>query len=102
MKNIFVFIRRYFNFLLFVVLQIISLTFLVRYNKTQEALYANVANEVIGLINDKYNTVQYYFQLKKTNKQLSEENAMLRNMLKSNFEGADSTRIQRTDSLVVD
>ncbi len=102
MKNIFIFIRRYFNFLLFLVLQIISLSFLVRYNKTQEAVYANLANEVIGRINTQYNKVQYYFQLKETNKQLSEENTRLRNMLGLNFEGPDTARLNIVDSLVKD
>ncbi len=74
MRNIFVFIRRYFNFLLFLVLQIISIIFLVRYNKTHEAVYAGIANEVTGKVNEQYNKVQYYFQLKKTNQQLAEEN----------------------------
>ncbi len=102
MKNIFLFIRRYFNFLLFLVLQIISLTFLVRYNKTQEAAYANVANEIIGRINTQYNKVQYYFQLKETNKQLNEENTRLRNLLGLNFEGPDTARVSRIDSLIKD
>jgi rod shape-determining protein MreC len=102
MKNIFIFIRRYFNFLLFLVLQIISLSFLVRYNKTQEAAYANIANEVIGRINTQYNKVQYYFQLRETNAQLAEENTRLRNMLASNFEGPDTTRVSHLDSLIKD
>ncbi len=102
MKNIFLFIRRYFNFLFFLVLQIASLTFLVSYNKTHEAVYANIANEVTGRINTQYNKVQYYFKLKQTNQQLSEENARLRNMLASNFEGADTAKQKVADSLVID
>jgi rod shape-determining protein MreC len=102
MRNIFVFIRRYFNFLLFLVLQIVAIVFLVKYNKTHEAVYAGIANEVTGQINQQYNKVQYYFQLKQTNKQLAEENAQLRNLLASNFEGPDTARQRIIDSLVVD
>ena len=102
MRNIFVFIRRYFNFLLFLVLQIIAIVFLVKYNKTHEAVYAGIANEVTGKVNEQYNKVQYYFQLKQTNKQLAEENAELRNLLASNFEGPDTARKRYIDSVIVD
>jgi rod shape-determining protein MreC len=102
MKNIFIFIRRYFNFLFFLVLQICSLVLLVRYNKTHEAAYAGVASEVTGAINAQYNKVQYYFHLKETNQRLQNENARLRNMLASNFEDADSSRRTVVDTLLRD
>lgn len=102
MKNIFIFIRRYFNFLFFLFLQIISLALLVKYNESQKAAYANVANEVIGRFNLQFNNVQSYFHLKETNRQLAEENARLRNMIGSNFEGADTLKIVRVDTLVND
>jgi rod shape-determining protein MreC len=102
MRNIFVFIRTYFNLLFFLVLQIVSLIFLVRYNKSHEAAYSNIANEVTGRINLQYNKIQYYFHLKETNKQLAEENAKLRNVLASNFEGPDTARQNVSDSLTKD
>ena len=102
MKNIFLFIRRYFNFLIFLVLQIISISFLVKYNKSQEAAFANTAGEVTGRVNTQYNKVQYYFRLKETNKQLAEENARLHNLMGINFEGPDSTRVAVLDSLIRD
>jgi len=102
MKNIFLFIRRYFTLLLFFILQIVSLVFLVNYNLTQQAAYANIANEVIGRINIQYNNTQSYFYLRETNRQLAEENARLKNLLPSNFETADTARVVRVDSLVKD
>ena len=102
MKNIFLFIRRYFNFLFFVVLQISSFVLLVKYNETHQAAYSNIANELIGRINLQYNGVQSFFQLKETNRQLAEENARLRNSIVSNFEGADSNWVAVLDSLVKD
>lgn len=86
MKNIFIFIRRYFNFLFFILLQILSFVLLVNFNKTHRASYAGVANEVIGRINGQYNKVQNYFHLKENNRLLLEENTRLKNMLPSNFE----------------
>jgi rod shape-determining protein MreC len=102
MKNIFIFIRRYFNFLFFLVLQILSLTLLVRYNETHEAVYAGVANEVTGRINLQYNKVQNYFHLKENNRLLLEENTRLKNLMQINFENADSNRITQLDSLIRD
>jgi rod shape-determining protein MreC len=102
MKNIFLFIRRYFNFLFFLVLQIVSIVLLVNFNKTHEAVYSNIASEVIGRINLQYNNIQSYFTLRQINRQLSEENARLRNVMAINFEGPDSTRLAILDSLVRD
>jgi len=102
MKNIFIFIRRYFNFLFFLVLQILSLSLLVRSNQTHEAIYAGVANEITGKVNFQYNKVQNYFHLKENNRLLLEENTRLKNLLRSDFEGADSARVSLVDTLVRD
>ena len=90
MRNIFLFIRRYFNFLFFLVLQIIALSFLVRYNKFHEAAFMGVANELTGRVSSKYSNVQYYFHLKKTNEARAAQNEQLLNELRSNYQGADS------------
>ncbi|HXB06673.1 MAG TPA: rod shape-determining protein MreC [Puia sp.] len=92
MRNVFLFIRRHFNFLFFLVLQIISLSFLFRFNKFHEAAFLNVSTEITGRINERYNNIEYYFQLKKTNESLVQENLRLRQQLKENFEGPDSMR----------
>ena len=102
MKNIFIFIRRYFNFLFFIVLQITSLVFLVKYNDTHQAVYAGVANEITGRVNEQFNKVQNYFHLKENNRLLMEENNRLKNLLGVNFENADTTKKLVLDSLVRD
>ncbi len=51
----------------------------------------DVANDVTGKISKRYNNVEYYFQLKKTNESLVQENVMLRNLLKQDFEVADTS-----------
>jgi len=89
-RNIFLFIRRYFNFLFFLVLQIIALSFLFRYNKFHEAAFMGVANELTGRINTRYSNVEYYFHLKKTNELLAAENEKLLNTQASNFQPADT------------
>lgn len=102
MKNIFIFIRRYFNFLLFLTLQIISIIFLVKNSDTYGATYANVANEIAGSINSQYNKLYSYFSLKQNNLLLLQENTRLRNMLASNFEMADTSFQKYIDSVATD
>ena len=102
MRNIFLFIRRYFNFVFFVVLQIAALYILFHYNKYHEAVFSGVANELTGNIGGKYNNITYYFHLKKTNDQLAKENEELRNKLLSNFMGPDTTQRIVQDSVPYD
>ncbi|MGB8190973.1 MAG: rod shape-determining protein MreC [Chitinophagaceae bacterium] len=102
MRNIFLFIRRYLNFLFFLVLQIIALSMLFRYNKFHEAAFTGVAKELTGSIYDKANNIEYYFQLKKTNDSLARENARLRNLLSTSFESPDTSARMVMDTIRVD
>lgn len=102
MRNIFLFIRRYANFLLFLVLQIIALLFLFRYNKTHEAAFNGLASEVTGSVNERYNRIQYYFRLQKTNELLVQENRDLRALLRSNYESVDTAQKWVVDSVRID
>ncbi|MCF1716264.1 rod shape-determining protein MreC [Flavihumibacter sp. RY-1] len=102
MRNIFLFIRRYFNFLSFLALQALALSFLFRYNKFHEAAFAGVANEITGRVNEQYNTVDYYFKLKKANENLVKENVALREMLRSNYQSPDTTQKLIVDSIRLD
>lgn len=102
MRNIFLFIRRYVNFLFFVVLQIVALSFLFRYNRFHEAAFMGVANEITGRVGGQYNNIEYYFHLKKTNEALVNENGELRNQLKINFQTADTTQRLVTDTIPYD
>ena len=102
MRNIFLFIRRYFNFLFFILLQVIALYLLFHYNRFHEAAFMGVANEITGSISGKYDNIAYYFNLKKTNEALVKENAELRNRLFSNFSQPDTSRQLVTDTLSAD
>ena len=104
MRNVFLFIRKYANFLFFLLLQIIALSFLFRYNKYHEAAFMNVTGEFTGSINQRYSKVEYYFRLKKINEQLAAENAILNQLRKENFErpaGNEKTVLDtvQTDSM---
>ncbi len=102
MRNIFLFIQRFFNLLLFLALEGLAIYTLSKYNKTHQAFFASVSNEVTGSISEKYNKIEYYFRLKKTNEQLAAENADLRKMLPSGFESPDTAKATIMDSLAKD
>ena len=102
MRNIFLFIRRYFNFILFLLLQGFSIYLIVHYSKYHNAIFSKTANQVTGKINEKYNGITYYFQLKKTNDSLVAANEKLYNKLKADFKMPDSTSNFMVDSIKVD
>jgi len=101
-RNVFLFIRKYANFLYFLLLQIFALSFLFRFNKYHEAAFMNVAGELTGGINLRYNTVESYFRLKKINEQLANENLRLNQMLKENFERTEGNEKLVMDTVLTD
>ncbi len=102
MRNVFLFIRKYSNFLFFLLLQITALSFLFRYNKYHEAAFMNVAGEFTGSINQRYSKVEYYFRLKNINEQLASENARLNQLLKENYERVDGNEKSVLDTVQTD
>ena len=92
MRNVFLFIRKYSNFLFFLLLQIIAVSFLIRYNNYHEAAFMNVAGEFTGSINQRYSKVEYYFRLKKINEQLAAENVRLNQLIRENNERPDGNQ----------
>jgi rod shape-determining protein MreC len=62
----------------------------------------NVAGEITGRLNEKYNNVEYYFQLKNTNEALVKENLHLRQLLKDNYESPEQHNKIVSDTFLVD
>ena len=102
MRNIFLFIRRYFTFFFFLVLQGFCFFMLFSYNRYHNAVFMGIANEVSGKVYKQYNGIEYYFQLKKTNDSLVKANERLYNKLKQDFEMPDSANRIVVDSVKVD
>lgn len=102
MRNIFLFIRRYFNLLLFLSLQGFSIYLIVRYSNYHKAVFSNTANQLTGKVNEQYSKVEYYFRLKRTNDSLVKANEKLYNKLKADFELPDSASRIVIDSIRVD
>lgn len=105
MRNIFLFIRRYFYFLVFLFLQGYSFYLIGRYSKYHQAAIGNLTNQITGTLNARYARVANYFNLYRTNQQLVKANEQLLNQLRTNYQplsyvdrtfidstGTDSTR----------
>jgi rod shape-determining protein MreC len=102
MRNIFLFIRRYSNFFIFLFLQVLSLWFLFTYNRTHRATGMGIANELTGWVNSKYDKIEDYFTLKRDNQRLNHYNDSLLNLLPGNFSRRDTSVLPANDSLVFD
>ncbi len=102
MKNIFLFIRQYFNLISFLLLQVVCIVLLSSSSKTHETFFAGAANEVTGKINSRYSNLRSYFSLQETNRLLALENTKLRNSLPANFQLPDSSIVNVKDSTLKD
>ena len=102
MRNVFLFIRRYFTFLCFVLLQVLALSMLFRYNKYHRAVFLGKANEITGYFNSKYDNVDDYFHLKEENVRIHKMNDSLLNLLQGNFIKVDTGFHLITDTVGYD
>ena len=102
MRNIFLFIRRYFVFLGFVVLQAVALWMLFKYNRFHRAAFLGVANEITGSINTQVDKVDDYFHLREENRRVHRMNDSLLNLLRTNYNVPDTGQRTVIDSLKVD
>src|SRR5437870_5565355 len=102
MRNIFLFIRRYFTFFTFLILQVVSLWFLFNYNRFHRAKFLGIANEITGRINLQYNKIEDYFNLKEENRRVHRFNDSLLNLLPRNFMQRDSGIKMLRDSVPFD
>lgn len=102
MRNIFLFIRRYFTFLTFLILQVVALWFLFNYNRFHHAKFLGVANEITGQINSKFNKVEDYFSLKEENNRVHRLNDSLLNLQASSYMKRDTGLQMIQDSIAYD
>lgn len=99
MRNLIIFLRRYFNFFLFLLLEVICIVLVFQNNNFQRTAYINSANNISGKLYDKYNNIQYYFHLKATNDSLVAENTRLHNALASSFDSVSTANGVRIDTI---
>lgn len=102
MRNIFFFIRRHITFLSFVVLQIIALLILFKYNRIHHAIGLGVASELTGSINTQVDKIDDYVHQGRENKRLHRVNDSLLNLLPSNFLYPDTIEKSVVDTALID
>ena len=102
MRNIFLFIRRYFTFFTFLILQVVALWFLFNYNRFHHAKFLGVANEMTGRINSQYNKVEDYFALREENNNVHRLNDSLLNLQASSYMKRDTGLQMIQDSVPFD
>lgn len=78
MNQLFQFLLRQRNFLLFFVLELISLWSVYKYNDYQRTLYFNTTNQWVASMLAQKQEVLNYYQLRDINRELAAENAQLR------------------------
>jgi rod shape-determining protein MreC len=80
----------------------LSFYMLFSYNRYHHAVYSAAANEVTGNISKKFNSIEYYFQLKRTNDSLVKANEALYNKLRQDFEIPDTVNKIAIDTIKTD
>ncbi|MEZ5009240.1 MAG: rod shape-determining protein MreC [Chitinophagales bacterium] len=100
MRNLFLFIKQFYPFFLFLLLEIIAFILISRSNAYHHTTYVNSSNQVTGAIYEKQDGVTEYFKLKQVNEVLEAENAMLRNKLASFRSLVDSGYVDTVGNVV--
>lgn len=85
MRNLIFFIYKYYTFFLFLLLEIVSLVILFRYNNYQKASFLNFTGAASNGIYSTINNASSYFNLQTVNDSLMVENARLRSQLMNAF-----------------
>ncbi len=78
MRSLLRYLIKNYAFLLFLLLEVISLLFVFNFNKYQKVQYLNSSNQVTASVYNSFNSVIKYFALAKVNQSLAEENAKLK------------------------
>ena len=77
MKHLLEFLWKYNHWLLFIVLEVLAMALLLRFNPYQQSVWLSSAGRVTGTIYEWTDGVTSYFRLKGVNKELSHRNAWL-------------------------
>ncbi|MBF6641858.1 rod shape-determining protein MreC [Flavobacterium sp. J49] len=96
MQQIFNFILKNSNRLLFLLLLVISLSLTIQSHSYHKSKMISSANFFTGGIYEKVNNIDEYFHLKSQNEELAQENARLKTLL---FNQKDTTKLPKIDSI---
>ncbi len=85
MKGLLRFLLQHHLFLLFVILEVLSIYMVINYNDLQKKSFLNSSNSIYSSVYNKYENITSFFSLSNTNKVLASENANLKNKLLSSY-----------------
>lgn len=77
MRNLLDFIRKYFYYFLFVVLEAVSLVLLFRFNSYQGSVWFSAANSVVAAVDGVYADLLSFVHLRDVNRHLTDQNLAL-------------------------
>jgi rod shape-determining protein MreC len=93
MRTLLRFFQKYSNLLLFLLLEILAITFMMQGTGYQRSKLIGLNRQVTGYIYDKVDGAREYFSLKEVNEQLAQENMNLRNRLDMVSSQLDSSTV---------
>ena len=96
MKNLLRFIIRYHFFLLFILLEIVSLILIVQHNNYQRAQFGGFTKSIQGTYYEVFGTIREYLSLRQTNRELYRENTLLRNRIDRLVRSPETSHAKRT------
>lgn len=102
MRNVFLFLRRYSVFIIFLVMQIIALSMLFTDNRFHNTVLGMVSNEVAGSVNKRVDRAEEFLSLSEQNRKLREQNAKLLSLLPNGSLLPDSAMELVTDTFRLD
>ena len=81
MKEIIKLILKYHFTIIFILLEIVSFSLIIRHNEYQRAIFSESASTLFGNISSTITSIKDYFRLKEMNESLTNENILLKNRL---------------------
>lgn len=106
MKNLLDFLQQHFHWVLFVVLEAISMALLVQYNHYQNSVWVSSANAVVGSIYEGRSAIESYFSQQRINESLTLRNihlerqvAQLRRLYAEKTKTVNADEVRLLDSL---
>lgn len=99
MRNLLAFVIKHHFIFVFILLQGICVLLMVRNKAYQGSQVLNSSNAVVANVYTAASNTKEYFGLRQENDRLSNENAILRNLLKSNYSVIPLTRYEKLDTL---
>ena len=99
MRNLLVFLRKHYFFLLFLLFETVSLILFFNFNEFQNTKLYNISSTFTGAVNITFRNISEYFSLRKTNQTLVEELAKLHSHLPDAYYKSDAYSFYRNDTV---